>query len=339
MDLVTHAALAAGLAQSTVRAEGLAQPPARRAKLVAAAAVGAVAGIAADADTLIRSSADPLLLLETHRRFTHALPVVPAAALLVTGLVFFFVRRRLSFKETYAFALLGYTSHCLLDACTSYGTQLFWPLLDTRVAFSSIAVFDPLFTAPILLLVSFAALRARKALAYGALLWTGFYLSLGGVQHERALREGRAVAASRGDEPTRIEAKPALASLLLWKVIYEYDGRFYVDGVRAGLRPSVYIGASVEKLDVAKQFPWLDLGSQQARDLARFGRISDDLVAVTGDDARHVIDLRYSMLPNEIDSFWTVIVDPDADPSAHVGFRMTREHAPEQAVRLLKMIF
>jgi inner membrane protein len=329
MDLVSHAALAAGLAQST----------AQRSKLVAAAVVGAVAGIAADADTLIRSPADPLLLLETHRRFTHALPLVPAAALLVAGLVFFFVRRRLSFRETYAFALLGYASHCLLDACTSYGTQLFWPFSAARVAFSNIAVFDPLFTAPALLLVLFAALKARKSLAYGAIIWAGFYLSLGGVQHERALHEGRAIAASRGHEPVRIEAKPALASLLLWKVIYEHDGRFYVDGVRAGIRPSVYIGASVEKLDVAKQFPWLDLGSQQARDLERFSRISDDLVAVTGDDALHVIDLRYSMLPNEIDSFWTLIVDPNAGPSAHVGFRMTRERAPEQAVRLLRMIF
>jgi inner membrane protein len=329
MDLVSHAALAAGLAIAA----------AKRPKLAAAAAVAAVAGIVPDADTLIRSSADPLLLLEIHRRFTHALPLVPLAALLVAGAMFALVRRRLSFRETYVFALLGYASHCLLDACTSYGTQLLWPFSHVRIAFSNIAVFDPLFTAPVLLLAVLAAMKARKAFAYGALAWAGFYLSLGGVQHERALTEGRAIAASRGHEPVRIEAKPALASLLLWKVIYEHDGRYYVDGVRAGIRPSVYIGDSAEKLDVEMQFPWLEDGSQQARDLARFRRISDGLVAVTGDDALHVIDLRYSMVPNEIDSFWTVVVDPEAGPSAHVGFRMTRERAPQQAVRLLKMLF
>ena len=327
MDLVTHAALAAGLAESA----------AERSKLVAAAAVAAAAGIAADADTLVRSSGDPLLLLETHRRFTHALPLVPFAALLVAGLAFFLVRRRLSFRETYAFALLGYASHCLLDACTSYGTQLLWPFSAVRVAFSSIAVFDPLFTAPVLALVVLAAVKSRKALAVWALLWVGLYLSLGGVQHERALRVGQQIAASRGHEPVRIVAKPALASLLLWKVIYEHDGRYYVDGVRAGMRPEVYLGDSVEKLDVAKQFPWLDLGSQQARDLERFSRISDDLVAVVGADS-HVIDLRYSMVPNEIDAFWAVVLDPHAGPSAHVGLEMTREHAPQQALRLLKMI-
>ncbi|HEU4619581.1 MAG TPA: metal-dependent hydrolase [Gammaproteobacteria bacterium] len=329
MDLVSHAALAAACAGAA----------AKRAKLGAASAVAAVAGLAADSDTLIRSSADPLLLLETHRRFTHALPLVPLAALVVAGLLFYFVRRKLSFRETYAFALLGYTSHCLLDACTSYGTQLFWPFSDVRIAFSNIAVFDPLFTVPTLLLAVFAAVKKRKALAAGALLWASFYLSLGGVQHERALREGERVAASRGHEPVRIAAKPALASLLLWKVIYEHDGRYYVDGVRAGIHPKVYIGDSVEKLDVAKQFPWLDLGSQQARDLERFSRISDDLVAVARDDASRVIDVRYSMVPNEIDAFWAVELDPRADGTAHVGFEMTRERAPEQARRLLRMLF
>jgi inner membrane protein len=329
MDLVTHAALAAGWGQTA----------AQRSKLAGAALVSAVAGLAPDADTMIRSAADPLLLLESHRRFTHALAFAPLGALLVAACVYWLVRRGLSFKETWAFAVLGYTSHCLLDACTSYGTLLLWPFSDMRVAWSNIAVFDPLFTTPAVLLVLAAALRKRKSLAHCALLWTAAYLALGGVQHERALEVGRQIAASRGQVPVRIEAKPALASLLLWKVIYEYDGRYYVDGVRAGLRPAVYIGDSVEKLDIGEQFPWLDLGSQQARDIERFSRISDHLIAAPAGERHHVIDLRYSMVPNEIDAFWAIVVDPGATPSEHVGFLMTREKAPEQARRLLRMIF
>ena len=34
----------------------------------------------------------------------------------------------ISFKETWIYSTLGYATHGLLDACTSYGTLLFWPL-------------------------------------------------------------------------------------------------------------------------------------------------------------------------------------------------------------------
>ncbi len=34
------------------------------------------------------------------------------------------LRKRLVFKKIYGFALLGYATSGLLDACTSYGTQL-----------------------------------------------------------------------------------------------------------------------------------------------------------------------------------------------------------------------
>ena len=47
-----------------------------------AALVGAVAGMTADLDVLIRSSADPLLNLEYHRHFSHSLLFVPLGALL-----------------------------------------------------------------------------------------------------------------------------------------------------------------------------------------------------------------------------------------------------------------
>jgi inner membrane protein len=35
-------------------------------------------------------------------------------------------------------------THPLLDSFTSYGTQLFWPLMPTPTAWSSIFIIDPL---------------------------------------------------------------------------------------------------------------------------------------------------------------------------------------------------
>jgi hypothetical protein len=44
-------------------------------------------------------------------------------------------------------------------------------------------------------------------------------------------------------------------------------------------------------------------------------------------------------VPNEIAGFWAIVVDPDRPADQHVGFVVTREWAPDQAVRLLDMLF
>jgi len=184
-----------------------------------------------------------------------------------------------------------------------------------------------------------AARAGRARYAHAAILWALAYLALGYVQVSRAEAAGFGHALGRGHEPVRLEAKPSLGNLLLWKVIYEHEGRYYVDAVRAGMRTTVIDGESTEKLDIGRHFPWLDPGSQQARDIERFARVSDHFVAVEDDAPLRIVDMRYSMVPNEIDGFWAIVVDPDAGPDEHVEFITTRERAPEQARRFLAMLF
>src|SRR5690606_13008368 len=113
-----------------------------------------------------------------HRHFTHALAFVPLGALVCAAVLHRFVRKRLRFRETYLWCFLGFASHGLLDACTTYGTLLFWPFSDVRVAFGIVAAIDPLFTLPVAALVAAAAWRNR--IAYGALAvaWACAYLSV-----------------------------------------------------------------------------------------------------------------------------------------------------------------
>src|SRR5690606_36898458 len=230
-------------------------------------------------------------------------------------------------------------SHGLLDACTTYGTQLLWPFSGERIAWSVVAVVDPLFTLPVLVLAALAAQRRDVRVAWLAFAWSVAYLGLGWVQNARAADAGAALAASRGHAPERLEAKPALGSLLLWKIIYEHVGRYYVDAVRTGLDVVIFEGESTPKLDLAKHFPWLAEGTQQARDVERFRRVSDDFLSIDDRAPNRIVDMRYSMVPNEIDAFWAIELDPDAPADAHVGFLATRERAPEQARRLLDMLF
>jgi inner membrane protein len=329
MDPISQGVLGASWAQARTGRE----------RLPVAGLLGAVAGLAPDLDTLIQSANDPLLFLEYHRQFTHSLAFAPVGALVCTLLLYQAVRARLRFGEAYLSCLLGFASHGLLDACTSYGTELLWPFSDTRVAWSIIAVVDPGFTLPILVLVMLAAYRKRIRYAQLAVVWAAVYLALAVVQHGRAEAAGGAIAAERGHRPVRLEVKPAFASLLLWKIIYEFDGRYYVDAVRTGFALTRYPGASISKLDIRRDFPWLDPGSRQAADVERFRHISDDFLAVDPAEPARIVDMRYSMVPNEISAFWAIVLDQRTPPDEHVGFVTTRQAAPEQARRLFDMLF
>src|SRR5687768_7761326 len=132
MDLLTHGLVGAALAQSGA--------PREEARV--AAGIGFLAGMLADADALITSASDPLLVLEYHRHFTHSLTFIPVGAAIAAAVLWPFMRSRLGFARLYVYALLGYALAGALDACTSYGTHLLWPFSDARQALSIIAVVD-----------------------------------------------------------------------------------------------------------------------------------------------------------------------------------------------------
>ncbi len=337
MDPLTQGAFGAAFAQTPRVLEQASDAP--RPRLRDAAVLGGLSGMAPDLDVLIQSSTDPLLFLEYHRHFTHALVFIPVGALVCALLLHGFFRRRIEFRQTYLFCLLGYASHGLLDACTTYGTQLLWPFSDARIAWNNVSVVDPLFTLPVLALVVAAAVRGRVVYARAAVGWAVFYLALGLVQQQRVEVVGHALAEARGHEAVRLSAKPGFGNLALWKVVYEADGHYYVDAVRMLARPTVFPGQRAEKLDLERHLPWLQADTVQAADVERFRWFSADYLALDPARPDHVVDVRYSVVPNEIQPLWGILLDPSAPPEAHVGFVMNRTASPAQREALLAMLF
>lgn len=150
MDPITQTALGIVVSESTFR----------RRIGKSANWLAAVAAASPDLDVATRwLGADPWTSLAMHRSFTHSLVMVPAIALLWT--VVFWAFRRKQFRAMYALACLAVLSHPLLDLCTSYGTQLFWPFTDARYAFDFLPIVDIFYT-PILLITIVACFVARK---------------------------------------------------------------------------------------------------------------------------------------------------------------------------------
>ena len=330
MDPVTQGTLGAALPQGA----------ARREHMGLATLCGFLAGMAPDLDVLIRSSEDPLLFLEYHRQFTHSLLFIPVGAALVAGALWLLAGRRWHWAphRMYFFCLLGYATHALLDACTSYGTQLLWPFSSQRFAWNNVSIIDPLLTLPLLAGVLASGIARRALFARLGLAWVITYLLVGVLAAGAARDEGMAIAFDRGHRPESLEARPSFGNLLLWKIVYEAEDRYYVDAVRLGVDPRVYAGTSVPTLDLERDFPWLDGNSVQARDVERFRWFSMGHLAVDPANPSRIIDVRYSLLPNDIRGLWSIELDAGASPGTHVRYLTHRDARSDTFPAFLAML-
>jgi len=328
MDPLTQGALGAALAQSASRP--------RETRL--ATLIGAAAGMLADADVLIRSSSDPLLTLEYHRHFTHSLFFVPVGALVATLLLWPFLRSQLPFGRIYLFALLGYSLSGVLDACTSYGTHLLWPLSDDRVAWNLIAIVDPLFTLALLAAIAIAMIKRMPHAAWVGLAFACAYLLLGWIQIQRTEALIRDVAAERGHEIERLLIKPTMANQVLRRTIYEADGTFHVDALRVGLSSHrTYSGGSAPRVVPERDLEALPRGSIAYLDSVRFDRFSDGFTQWHPQLPDVLGDVRYSMSPTGLIPLWGVEIDRDR-PDAHVRYLFFRELSKKQRKHFVDML-
>ena len=303
------------------------------------ALLGFLSGMAPDLDILIRSSTDPLLSLEYHRQFTHSLIFIPFGGLICALFLFVVLKKisRFNFKKTWLYCTLGYGTHGLIDACTSYGTLLFWPFSDMRIAWNNISIIDPLFTLPLISLIVIATIKKKNIYSKIALVWAVTYLTLGVYLHNVAINVGKEIAEQRGHIVKRIKAKPSFGNLILWKTIYESDDHFYVDATNLFFR-NIIPGESIKKLDLNKNFPWLERESQQYKDVERFKWFSNDFLAVNPNNKNQIIDIRYSGIPNEIGGLWGVQLNPNKHKQEHVEFVSMRGATIERFKILRDMI-
>ena len=303
------------------------------------ALLGFLSGMAPDLDIFIRSNTDPLLSLEYHRQFTHSLIFIPFGGL-ICALFLFVVFKKISpfnFKKTWLYCTLGYGTHGLIDACTSYGTLLFWPFSDIRIAWNNISIIDPLFTIPLILLIALATIKKKNVYSKIALGWAVIYLMIGMYLHNVAINVGKEIAEQRGHTITRIKAKPSFGNLILWKTIYETDNQFYVDATNL-LFNKIIPGESIKKLNQEEDFPWLKEESQQYKDVERFKWFSNDFLAVNPNNKNQIIDIRYSGIPNEIGGLWGVQLNPNKHNQEHVEFVSMRSASIERFKVLRDMI-
>jgi len=195
---------------------------------------GAMLGTLPDMDVVI-DYGDAVADMTYHRGFSHSLFVLTAVALLLTWLTRRF-RNHPGYSSQRLFVTLWLVliTHPLLDSFTSYGTQLFWPLMPTPTAWSSIFIIDPLYTVPLIIAVLAGAVfglrdRATKVPAIALALST---LYLGSTVAGKYMAEQRVETelARQGIQAEAVFSTPTPFNSLLWRVIV-LDGEDYHEGL------------------------------------------------------------------------------------------------------------
>lgn len=110
---------------------------------------GAVLGTAPDLDVLANPFLDEIEQLAVHRGISHSLFLSILAAPLF-GLLIDRVHPSVTDWKRWAWlSFWVFITHIFIDACTTYGTQLFQPFSNYPVSLGAIFIIDPFYTLPL----------------------------------------------------------------------------------------------------------------------------------------------------------------------------------------------
>lgn len=192
---------------------------------------GAIAGTIPDLDILASYVTDTVTALEIHRGFTHSI----FFSVFFAPIFGWLVSKYESYKDFKAWSWLffwAFLTHPILDAHTTWGTQLFWPL-EYRLAFKSIFVIDPLYTLPFLLFLILAMFQKRdapKRRLYNkvGIIISSSYLLLTFVLKGMAFNEFEMALKDQHIEYSEIETKPAPFNTILWSANVETKNNYLI---------------------------------------------------------------------------------------------------------------
>jgi inner membrane protein len=140
--------------------------------------IGAFIGTLSDLDVIPGQLLDTPDRLLFHRGFTHSLAFVLIATLLLSQLFKRWCCRKqnIPIGQWHLFFAVTLAAGILIDAFTTYGTQLLWPY-KYRFEFNTLFVVDPLFTLPLLITTIWLMFKRKDAGIRHTLNRTGIFIS------------------------------------------------------------------------------------------------------------------------------------------------------------------
>lgn len=182
---------------------------------------GAIAGTIPDLDVLARYFVDTVTATEWHRGFSHSIFFSILFAPIFGWLIWKLnPKSNADWKDWSRLMFWGLFTHPVLDAFTTWGTQLFWPF-KTRLAFQNIFVIDPLYTLPFLIFLVLAMFQKRtspkrRRLNRLGLIISSVYLVTTLLLKGIAFKQFSNALAAQGLAYEEMDIRPAPFSTVLW---------------------------------------------------------------------------------------------------------------------------
>lgn len=193
--------------------------------------MGAIAGTIPDLDVFASNFTDAITALEMHRGFTHSI-VFAVVFGLFFGWLLSLWDKRATLKQWSWFWFLCFVTHPLLDAHTTWGTQLFWPS-EIRLEYKNIFVIDPLYTLPFLVFLILAMFQKRESAKrrkfnnLGLIISTS-YLALTLVLKGIAFLKFENALEEQNISYIDFDTKPSPLNSILWTANVETEDAFLI---------------------------------------------------------------------------------------------------------------
>ena len=272
---------------------------------------GAIGGTIPDLDVFIGGwlYGNEIDAMAFHRGFMHSILFAVLGSFLFGWITFklYNTGKRVgttTLKNWIWLFFLSIFTHPILDSFTPYGTQLFLPFSDYRVAFNNISVVDPLYTLPFLLCLLVAMFYNRKRTRRTAWVKAGIYISsaymlftIGNKIHiDSVFKE----SFDKADiSYNRFSTQPTIFNNVLWYGIAETD-----EDYKVGFYSLFDSKNKVDTiLTIPKKHNLLDIDNTDIKTLRWFSNNYYNLVPIDSSNNVQYLDLRYPLLnPDDVNT-------------------------------------
>lgn len=268
---------------------------------------GAIGGTIPDLDVFIGRFlyGNEIQAMAFHRGFMHSILFAVLGSFLF-GLITYKLYNSGIRKETTSLHnwiwlfFLSIFTHPLLDCFTPYGTQLFTPFSNYRVAFNTISVVDPLYTIPFLLSLIIMMFFNRNRTRRTWWLKTGIYLSsaymiftiFNKIYMDSVFKKSFEKA---NININRFSAQPTIFNNILWYSVAETDTKYHLTYYSLFDKSTT----ADKIISVEKNHDLIDLNNRNLKTLTWFSNNYFNISKSEKIGTYKYTDLRYPLLDPE----------------------------------------
>lgn len=312
---------------------------------------GAIGGTIPDLDVFIGRFlySNEIQIMAFHRGFMHAILFAVLGCFLFgwsTYKLYNFGNRKNTtvLKDWVWLFFLSLFTHSFLDCFTPYGTQLFVPFSNYRVAFNTISVVDPLYTVPFLLCLIIMMFFNRKKTRRTWWLKAGIYISAAYLIFTIINKFYMDAVFKKSFEKAeisynRFSAQPTIFNNFLWYSVAENERNYYVTYYSLFDKSAV----SERIITIEKKHDLMDMNATNLQTLVWFSNGYYNISKKEKANTYKYMDLRYPMSNLEdpttaVFSFTVFYKNQEWDILPFEGLPKEEEHFFEKFIKRLKGI-